>query len=62
MRPCLYFFESQLNCHGVGKVDDDDDDNNDDNESRSTHRKLMIHNISTQISENTHADRCGNTS
>jgi hypothetical protein len=56
----LYFFESQLNCHGVRKVDDDDDD--DDNESRGTHRKFMIHNNSTRIGENTHADRCGNTS
>jgi len=34
----------------------------DDNKLRGTHRKLMIHNNSTQISENTHADRWGNTS
>ena len=42
--------------------DDDDNDNNNNNESRGTHRNLMMYNNSTQIRENTHADRCGNTS
>jgi hypothetical protein len=40
----LYFFENQLNCHEVRKVDGSDDDDDNNNESRGTHRKLMIYN------------------